>query len=624
MDTIVRPEGQDPKSHGRFPPGTRLNDLYEIERLVAKGGMGEIYKGHTVEIGNAVAIKTIRADLAENEDVLALFRREASALHHLHHDAIVRYYVFSIDRRIGCPYLAMEFVEGPSLSDLLKIAPLTFEQTLVLMRRLAGGLEAAHEIGIFHRDVSPDNIILPEGDISRAKIIDFGIARHALGDGTIIGSGFAGKLIYVSPEQLGLFGAEVTARSDIYSFGLVLAHALLARPLDMGGNQAQVLEKRKSVPDLSGIDARLRPLIERMLQPDPAQRPGSMAEIAAWCVDQPAERSSSTIPRSAKLAAGWLAGAALLAGTMGAALQFAPRGSKPESHGSSAPMLSAVESRPDENLAERSRLAEEQRRAAEQEAQRRTEQERERARAEEERRLAAEAEAHRRAEQERARVEEQRRLAAEAETRRRAEQERARAEEQRRLVAEAESRRQAEQERARVEAERRRAAEEEALRTAERERQETERRLAAEREAARKAEQERMERMLAEEERRLAAEHENRLRQEQEDAQLAKMLQEEERRLAAEFEQRRRADRERLAQLGPAGSANRAETADLWRSIQEQLVRIGCAEGPIDGDRERVRSALERYARRLSRPAPTEATQALLEELRAQAPLPCG
>jgi len=490
----------------------------------------------------------------------------------------------------------------------------------MLVRRLASGLQAAHDIGIFHRDISPDNIILPEGDIGRAKIIDFGIARFALGDGTIIGGGFAGKLMYVSPEQLGLAGAVVTARSDIYSFGLVLAYALLGRPLDMGGTQAQVLEKRKSVPDLSGVDGRLRPLIKRMLQPDPAQRPGSMAEIAAWCMDQPMAGSAWAVPRRAKIILGGLAGAALLVGGLGGALQLVPGAFKPYPSGS-PPSPGAVERRPDEQLAERARLAEEQRRAADQDVQRRAEQERDQARTEEEHRLAAEAEAHLRAQRERVRVQEQRRLAAEGEAYDRVEQGRASVEEQRRVAAEVEERRRAEQERLRIE----RVAEEAARRNAEHERWEAEQRLADEREAARRAEQERIERVLAEEERRLAAEHEARRREEQEHARLEKTLHEEERRLAVEFEQRRRAERdgERLAQLRP-GVSEPPEIPALWRSLHEQLVRIGCAEGPIDGDRERVRGALDRFARRVGNPAPLEITKSLVDELRALAPLPCG
>lgn len=270
-------------STARLAQGTRLNGIFEIDQHIASGGMGEIYSGHAVETGDSVAIKVMRSDLADNTLALALFRKEASALHYIYHDAIVRYYVFSLDPGIGRHYLAMEFVDGQPLSELLKSGPLTFEATLNLLERLASGLIAAHQHGIIHRDLSPDNILIPARDVQRAKIIDFGIARSTRNnDGTIIGSGFAGKYNYVSPEQLGLFGGDVTAKSDIYSLGLVIAECVSGHPIDMGGSQFEVLEKRRKVPDLSEIDSRLRALIDRMLQPDPKDRPESMAAVAAW------------------------------------------------------------------------------------------------------------------------------------------------------------------------------------------------------------------------------------------------------------------------------------------------------------------------------------------------------
>jgi eukaryotic-like serine/threonine-protein kinase len=245
-----------------------------------------VYQGHAIQTGDAVAIKTIRPDLAKNDAALALFRKEAAALHNLYHEAIVRYYVFSVDPDLGSPYLAMEYVDGQPLSEVLKQGSLGFDAVRILQRRLASGLQAAHELGIVHRDVSPDNIILPAGNVARAKIIDFGIARTTLlGDGTIIGGGFAGKFNYVSPEQLGLCGGEVTPRSDIYSLGLVLAEALTGRPLDPGANQVEVIERRRKVPDLSAVDVRFRPLLERMLQPRPSDRIETMADIASYQVD---------------------------------------------------------------------------------------------------------------------------------------------------------------------------------------------------------------------------------------------------------------------------------------------------------------------------------------------------
>ena len=296
----------------RVPKGTRLNGIYEIDHLIAKGGMGEVYKGHAIETGDSVAIKMIRTDLAESADALGLFRKEAAALHNLHHEAIVRYFVFTIDPVLGNPYLAMDFVDGQSLGERIKEGPLSNDELDILRKRIAGGFQAAHELGIIHRDVSPDNIILPSGNISRAKIIDFGIARStAAGSATIIGSGFAGKYKYASPEQLGMQGGDVNARSDIYSFGLVLAEAATGSALDMSGTQVEIIAKRQRVPDLTAVNARLRPLIESMLQPRPEDRPASMAEVAAW---QPAAPVAAKKKSSAPLLIGAAAVVLVLGG----------------------------------------------------------------------------------------------------------------------------------------------------------------------------------------------------------------------------------------------------------------------------------------------------------------------
>ncbi len=286
---------------GFVPSGTRLSGIYEIDAPLAKGGMGEVYRGHAIETGDPVAIKLIRADMADNEAALALFRREASALNRLHHEAIVRYYVFTLDPMLQRHYLAMELVEGVALSVLIGRGPLSVADAHRLLQRIAAGLQAAHERSIVHRDMSPDNVIVEDGDVTHSRIIDFGIARSTrVGDATVIGSGFAGKYNYVSPEQLGLFGGEVTGKSDIYSLGLVIAQCLLGKPIDMGGSQVDLVDKRRVVPDLAGVDARMRPILERMLQPNPADRPASMAEIAATPL--PAE-SRQAVRQAAKNAA---------------------------------------------------------------------------------------------------------------------------------------------------------------------------------------------------------------------------------------------------------------------------------------------------------------------------------
>jgi serine/threonine-protein kinase len=279
-------------------PGDQLNGVYEIDALLARGGMGEVYRGHSIQTGDQVAIKVIRADLAENEVAIALFRNEASKLHRLHHEAIIRYFVFSVDPQLNRTYLAMEFVEGEPLSEMLRRGPMAVQAVRRLAQRVALGLSAAHKRDIIHRDVSSDNIIVQNGDVDEAKIIDFGIARSTKVGTTFIDVGFAGKLNYVSPEQLGLFGGDVTARSDIYSLGLVLLEALRGEPADMGGTQVEVIEKRKSVPSLDGVDPRLRPVIEKMLQPDPDRRQQSMQSVADDFARLPMDSSAALLRES--------------------------------------------------------------------------------------------------------------------------------------------------------------------------------------------------------------------------------------------------------------------------------------------------------------------------------------
>lgn len=294
--------------------GTQLSGIYELDERIASGGMGEVYRGHNIQTGDHVAIKIVLPEFARDQTILSLFRKEASILNHLSHDAVVRYHVFTIDVGIGRPYLAMEFVDGQSLFDVMRRGPMPGQDVRRLCHRLTSGLAAVHQAGAVHRDLSPDNIILPGGRVDRAKIIDFGIARSAaVGGETLIGGKFAGKYNYVSPEQLGLYGGEVSEQSDIYSLGLVLAAALRGKPLDMSGSQYEVIEKRRTVPDLSDIDPDFHELLDAMLQPDPRDRPASMAEIARATRGEdleatlPPPQSFGTRDRSGLPRAGWTA-----------------------------------------------------------------------------------------------------------------------------------------------------------------------------------------------------------------------------------------------------------------------------------------------------------------------------
>jgi hypothetical protein len=240
--------------------------------------MGEVYRARHVELGSEHAIKIMLPSLAEDPKIVHLFREEARKLGRLNNDAVVDYEGFFRDEH-GLRYLVTEFVPGESLEQVLHRRRLEPDEVLRLRDRLALGLAAAHEMGIVHRDVSPENILLPDGNIGRAKLIDFGIAKStdpaAL---TIIGGDFAGKYSYVSPEQVGLFGGRIDLRSDIYSLGLVLAAAAIGfgRKLDMGNSAPTMIAARQRVPDLSEVPASLRPVIAPMLEPHPDHRPPSM------------------------------------------------------------------------------------------------------------------------------------------------------------------------------------------------------------------------------------------------------------------------------------------------------------------------------------------------------------
>lgn len=269
-----------PKSDSQITEGEVLNGIYRITRFLARGGMGEVYEAVNIHPpSEKVAIKVMLQHLAKDELVTAMFAKEAETLTRLHHEAIVQYRLAARDAE-GRPYIVTEFIDGTSLEDKLGKLKLTDDEFASMTRKLAAGLGTAHTLGAIHRDIAPDNILLADDNPARPKIIDFGIAKDARENtGTIVGDGFAGKLRYVAPEQLGEYGRNVGPWSDLYSLALTLRAVAAGKHSDMGGSPADAVRKRMSVPDLSDIPARFRPAFEMALQPDPADRPQSMAEF---------------------------------------------------------------------------------------------------------------------------------------------------------------------------------------------------------------------------------------------------------------------------------------------------------------------------------------------------------
>lgn len=281
---VPPPPGSEPTPLSSLEPGLVINNMYRVEERLDQGGMGRVFRGTEIGTGESVAIKVILPEMAEDTKVTDMFRREARVLRQLHHDAIVRYFAYvPPDQNLNLHALVMGFIQGTKLSDTLKDGgPLKRKQVIKLTMRLADGLARAHDIGVVHRDLSPDNVMLQDGDIGKAVLIDFGISRSSTVKDVTIGADFAGKLKYVSPEQMGAFGGEAEGPSDVYSLGLLMVAMLLGKPMDMGSNFVDAVQKRQEVPDLSDIPEEFQPLIHEMLLPDPKERlPGMTAVIEA-------------------------------------------------------------------------------------------------------------------------------------------------------------------------------------------------------------------------------------------------------------------------------------------------------------------------------------------------------
>ena len=251
-----------------FQPGHLLNNTYRIDMILGRGGTSEVYKAKNDISGRFVAVKVLKSEFAGDEAFLTLMRREEE-IREIRHDAVVRY---SENHRTpeGLIYLVMAYVDGPGLDALLKQGGLPAADLVRVCRRVADGLRMAHSRRIIHRDLSPDNIILKGGLPDQAVIIDFGIAKDANpGAQTIVGNEFAGKYAYAAPEQL---AGHTDTRSDLYALGALLLATFRGKRPDPGANPMEVVKKKQERLDTSGVPEPLKSLIDKMADPDPAQR----------------------------------------------------------------------------------------------------------------------------------------------------------------------------------------------------------------------------------------------------------------------------------------------------------------------------------------------------------------
>ena len=269
----------------RFDAGTVLSQRFAIEKLVGVGGMAAVYRALDRQTGSPVAVKTTHP--SSLEDMLR-FEREAQLLLQLHHPAIVGYVTHG-QSDDGTPYLVMEWLEGEDLAARLRRGPVGVQATAQLGARVASALAAAQEVGIVHRDIKPSNIFLPQGDVTQATVLDFGVGRQGVRDTATLGTrtgALLGTLGYMAPEQA--LGAKTAdARADIFSLGCVLFECLAGRRLFEGAHAVEVLAKVLTQPIVpprslvAEIPPALDALILRMLDRDPAARPSDPSKLAA-------------------------------------------------------------------------------------------------------------------------------------------------------------------------------------------------------------------------------------------------------------------------------------------------------------------------------------------------------
>ena len=259
--------------------GLILDDRYQLAEPIAAGGVGQVWRASDLLLDREVAVKLLRPEYADHPDTLERFRAEAKHAGSLTHPCVARVYDYGNAGPASPPYLVMEYVNGPSLADMLAVDPVHPVLALDVAAQAAAGLDAAHSIGLVHRDVKPGNILI--GADGLVKITDFGIA-HAAGSAPITGPGLVmGTTQYMAPERIA--GGQATPASDLYALGILIYECLTGLPPYDGGT-AEVMAGHLYLPMPplpAGVPPELGELVTRLTAKDPAVRLSDAAEVAA-------------------------------------------------------------------------------------------------------------------------------------------------------------------------------------------------------------------------------------------------------------------------------------------------------------------------------------------------------
>jgi beta-lactam-binding protein with PASTA domain/tRNA A-37 threonylcarbamoyl transferase component Bud32 len=280
METTVSPSPGDP---GPSLVGRLLDGRYRLDSVIARGGMATVYLAIDTRLDRIVAVKVIHRNLADDPQFVERFTREAKAAAKVAGPEVVSVHDTGTDPDTGLAYLVMEHVRGQNLRQLLlSIGPLSPSRAVAVMEPVLRALASAHAVGMVHRDVKPENVLL--GDDGRVKVADFGLAR-AVESTTITQTTthLMGSVAYLAPEQVETGTAD--ARSDVYAAGVLLWELLIGAPPHSGDTPISVAHKHvyEDVPPPStaagGIPPNLDALVVRATRRDATQRPADAGEF---------------------------------------------------------------------------------------------------------------------------------------------------------------------------------------------------------------------------------------------------------------------------------------------------------------------------------------------------------
>lgn len=254
--------------------GQTIDARYVIEKRIARGGMATVYRARDTRLDRPVALKIMYPHLAESADFVARFRREARAAAKLTHPGVVA--VYDQGSAQGSSYLVMELIKGPNLRTYLRSQGcLTVGEALKITKEILQALAAAHRSGLIHRDVKPENVLLPE--TSQVKVADFGLARAASEVTAATTGSILGTVAYLSPETVS--GTAADSRVDVYATGIMLFELLAGVPPFSGDSPIQIAyaHVHEDVPHIKEtepwVPQPVDDLIAKLATRDPAKRP---------------------------------------------------------------------------------------------------------------------------------------------------------------------------------------------------------------------------------------------------------------------------------------------------------------------------------------------------------------